>query len=79
MKSTVICYKMKEPVVYNKGTKYETSRDTFLAYYTYKSVAEAQKEVDEINSTHPAEQWNKTKIDWDKVDYYFVSEQEEMY
>ena len=74
-----ICYKMKEKVYYNKGTKSERTHDTFLAYYTYKSKEEAQKDVDEINRTHPAEEKNGTPIDWNKVDYYFVNEQEEMY
>lgn len=77
--STVICYKMKKPVVYNPGTKYERYWDEFLAYYTYKSVEEASEEVAEINTTHPAKLWNGAPIDWDLVDHFFVSEQEEMY
>lgn len=42
---TTICYKTSNPIVYNA--------DTFLAYYTYKTREEAQKEVDEINTTKP--------------------------
>ena len=76
---TVICYKMKEPVVYNRGTKYESTCDHFLSYYTYKTQEEAQKEVDEINATKPAKLWNGEKVDWNKVDHFFVSDQEEMY
>ena len=77
--STVICYKMKEPVCYNKGTKWEKTHDEFLAYYTYKNVEEAKKEVEEINRTKPAKLWNGAPVDWEKVAYFFVSEQEEMY
>ena len=77
--STVICYKTKKPIFYNKGTKHETSCDTFLSYYTYKTPEEAQKEADELNRTKPAKLWNREEIDWEKIDYFFVSEQEEMY
>lgn len=77
--STVICFRTKTPVIYNKGTKYETSCDHFLAYYTYKSVAEAEKEVAEMNAAHPAKLFNGDPIDWNVVKEFFVSEQEEMY
>lgn len=76
--STVICYKTKNPEIFNKGTKYEKICDTFLAYYTYKSVEEAQKEVDEINKTKPEKLWNGELAKCDERTY-FVSEQEEMY
>ena len=75
---TAICYKTKAPVVYNKGTKYESACNHFLSYYTYKSQEEAQKEVDEINRTKPEALWNGNKVDWNKVDYFFVNDQEEM-
>lgn len=75
---TAVCYKTKAPVVYNKGTKWETTEDKFLSYYTYKSQEEAQKEVDEINRTKPEALWNGQKIDWTKTDYFFVTDQEEM-
>lgn len=76
--ATVICYKTNKPMICNKGTKYESSHDTFLAYYTYKSVEEAQKEVDEINKTKPEKLWNGELAKCDERTY-FVSEQEEMY
>lgn len=46
--STVICYKVKKPVNRGAGDVW-----TFLAWYTYKNISDAQKEVDEINRTHP--------------------------
>ena len=76
---TTICYKVKEPVVYNRDTKYEKSYNQFLSYYTYKTKEEAQKEVDEINATKPAKLWNGDKVDWTEVDHFFVDDQEEMY
>lgn len=78
MMMTVICYKTHEPVVYNKGTKYEKKHDTFLAYYTHKSKEEAQKEVDRLNSEKPERLWNGELAHCDERTY-FVSEQEEMY
>lgn len=75
---TAICYKTKAPIVYKKGTKHESSCDHFFSYYTYKTKEEAQKEVDKINRTKPKALWNGKKIDWTKIDYFFVTDQEEM-
>lgn len=77
--SNTICYKTKEPVYYNKGTKYESSCDTFLAYYTHKSDEEALREVEKLNAEKPAKLWNGDKVDWKKVEYFFVHKQEEMF
>lgn len=76
--STVICYKQSEPTIYNKGTIHEKSCDTFLAYYTYKSVEEAQKEVDEINTNKPERLFNRELAHCD-TRTYFVQEQPEMF
>lgn len=74
---TVICYKLDKPVIYNKGTKWEKTEDTFLAYYTHKTVEEAQKEVDIINTEKPEKLWNGEPADYEHR-IYFASEQEEM-
>ena len=79
MKQTVICYRTINPVYYNKGTKWETSCDHFLAYYTYKTVEEAKREVKEMNKNHSAKDGIGLPIDWTVVKEFFVSEQEEMY
>lgn len=79
MKQTVVCYKTINPVYYNKGTEWEKSCDQFLAYYTYKTVEEAKKEVAEINKNHPNKDTCGNPIDWTKVKEFFVSEQKEMY
>jgi hypothetical protein len=66
--STVICYRLHEPVIYNKGTKYEKVHYTFLhCYVSGKNAREnAQAECDELNKTAT-----------DRV--YYVSEQKDMY
>lgn len=79
MKQTVICYKTIEPKYYNKGTKYESSCDEFLAYYTYQTIEEARKTVEEMNKKHVEKDGAGNPIDWTKIAYFFVDEQEEMY
>lgn len=66
MMITVICYETK-------------NGDSYLAYYTYKTKEEAQKEVDELNTIKPIKLRNGEAIDWNNVNYFFVDEQEEMY
>ena len=75
---TVICYKTKVPTIYNAGTKYQSQCDTFLAYYTYKAVAEAAAECEELNTNKPDQLWNGAPIDWTKIDYFYPDEQEPM-
>lgn len=79
MTTSTICYKTKTPVYYNKGTKWEKTCDTFLAYPTYKSFEDAQKEAEELNKNKPATLWNKQEIDWEKVDYFFADSQEDVF
>ena len=67
--TNTICYKMKEKFY---------GEDTFLVYYSYKDIAEIQAEVDRLNTEKPAALKNGKLIDWNKVDYFFVSAQEEM-
>ena len=45
--ATTICYKLNTPIIYNKGTKWEKSCDTFLERYANPKTAQA--EVDELN------------------------------
>lgn len=64
--SRVICYREK------------STGNTFLAYYTYKDMEEAQKEAEEINRTKPEKLFNGLPANCDKFEY-FASEQETMY
>lgn len=75
---TVICYKQNVPTVYNKGTKWEKTCDTFLAYQTYKTLEEAQRECDEMNANKPERLFNGQLAKCDER-VYFAQVQEEMY
>lgn len=79
MMMTVVCYETKEPVFYNKGTEYERTHTTFLSYYTYATIEQAQIEVDRLNTEKPATLQNGQTIDWAKVKRFFVSQQENMF
>ena len=67
---TVICYKTKTPMY---------GDDKFLAYYTYKTVRDAQIEAEQLNAEKPARLITGAPINWDLVDYFYASEQEEMW
>lgn len=67
----VICYKVVEPVIYNKGTKYEKKEWTFLEYecHNVQDIEQVKKRVAELNAHHERE----------NVDYYYIDTQEPMY
>lgn len=73
-----ICYKTTNPTVYNKGTKWEKTCDTFLAYYTHKNDTDAQAEVDRLNIEKP-EFLPTGEAALCNERTYFVNKQEEMY
>ena len=68
--ANVVCYKTK--------TK-RYGNDEYLAYYSYKTVEEIEREVEELNTNKPATLWNGVAIDWNNVAYFFIDKQEEMY
>ena len=73
MMMNVICYKVKNPVIYNKGTEWEKKVDTFLKGYFCGTEKELETRVAELNA-------QEIKIeDGMEVDYYFGDKQEEMY
>ena len=74
-----ICYKTKKPVVYNKGTKWETSHDTFLLCYAYGTDEQVQADVDRLNAEKPATTGGGIPIDWENIEYLFRHKQGEMY
>lgn len=78
MMMNTLCYKTKVPTVYNKGTKYEKSCDTFLLCYLYQKDDEVQALCDRLNNERP-DSYNGIKIDWENIDHLFVNKQEEMY
>lgn len=75
-----ICYKLKEPIIYYKGTKQECNLgDDFLAYYFCGNEKTPELEVEKLNKERPAFMKNGTPIDWSKVNYFYVNMQEDMY
>ena len=73
-----ICYQTKVPTVYNKGTKWEKSCDTFLLCYAYGTDEQVQADIDRLNAERPAD-FHGIKIEWDNIDHLFLNKQGEMY
>lgn len=71
-----ICYKTKNPIVYNAGTPYEKTESFFLSYFSYAPRAEVEAEAERLNTEKPKQLWNGQKIDWDKIDYFYADAQE---
>ena len=74
-----ICYKVAEPVVYNKGTKHKSSCDEFLACYHYNKE-EAKQECEKLNSdAEYRNEWERKHGISHEAKTYFVGEQPMMY
>lgn len=74
-----ICYKTKVPTIYNKGTEWEKSCDTFLLCYFYGTDEEVQAEIDRLNAEKPNTTTGGVMIDWTNIDHLFLHRQGEMY
>jgi len=70
MIKTVICYKVRKPMF---------NCDHFLAYYTSKTLEQAQAEAEKMNSEKPDKLFNGQSIDWNNVIEFYADRQEEMY
>lgn len=79
MMMNVVCYKMKEPVVYNKGTQWESSCDTFLYKYVYGNEVHAQDLANELNQMLMNGVATHDGLDMTKIAKFYPSRQEEMY
>lgn len=77
--ANALCYKTKNPVIYNKGTKWEKQDDEFLAMYVSYNDTEAQTIVEKLNKDKPTILPNGRPIDWNNVEYFFINKQDEMY
>lgn len=71
----VICYKLKQPIVYNYGMRYETSENSFLSYYTTGNLDDARAELNKHRSLHNC---CGHPINWDDISYFYADEQEMM-
>lgn len=72
----VVCYHTKEPVYYNKGTKWEKTCDRFLLCYA-GSTENALEVIAECKAN--PEYVKKMGVDPNEIKDYFVSYQESMY
>lgn len=74
-----ICYKVKKPVIYNEGTIWEKSCDTFLARYGGSKEA-TEKQIALLNSDESAkaEFCAKQRLIADEIAYFFLNVQEEI-
>lgn len=73
-----ICYKVKNPIVFNKGTIYEKSCNTFLACYGEQTLDATLRKVEKLNNNIFAKAQfcaEHTLIAKD-IDYFFVNTQE---
>ena len=77
-KIPVICYKVKEPVVYNKGTKWEKSCDKFLACYGYANAEENKRLVNVLNMDEEAKGMfcDEHRLNANEIEYFYHHEQE---
>lgn len=76
-----VCYQTKEPVIYNKGSKYERQESNFL--YVQAGAWNAQSIVDELNAKLAAGETVDTrtgaKFDLTNINHFYVAESSEMY
>ena len=78
--NNVICYRTNKPVVYNAGTKYETSCDHFLLCYMYgMPINECEAIVKDLNERRPST-YKNIYIEWKRLDIkeLYVSQQDAM-
>lgn len=64
----VVSYILKEPLIFNKGTKWEKRDDTFLLTTLYVQTEEEAKEIAEKmwkEKTYPIEEY--TRYTWNDV------------
>ena len=77
--SLTLCYKTKNPVIYNEGTQWESKHSTFLFCYLGNTKRETAESIcNRLNTEKPSKLWNGHIIDWDEIDYFYLNEQEEM-
>lgn len=78
MMINAICYKLKTPIVYNKGTRYEKSCNTFLACYG-GSMEATQCKVNQLNNDTTAKEefCAEHRLVASSIDYFYVNTQEE--
>ena len=72
-----VCYTTKEPVVYNKGTKWEKTYSHFLFVQANKD--KGTKLVDRLNAMLAEGVEKYELLDMTKIDHFYLDKSEEMY
>lgn len=77
--ANTICYKLKKPVIYNQGTRYEKKKNTFLACYGYDDIEDHNARLHELNTNEKAKKefCEYYRIDINNVEYFFNNVQDE--
>jgi len=77
--ANTICYKLKKPVVYNKGTSWEQEHYTFLACYGSDNIENHNARLHKLNTDEQArkEFCEYYRIDVNNVEYFFNNVQDE--
>ncbi len=72
-----VCYQTKEPVIYNKGGKYESRCSEFLYVQARKDNGTAL--VEKLNNLLAEGATRYELLDMTKIDHFYLNTSEEMY
>ena len=72
-----VCYTTKEPVIYNKGTKWEKTYSNFLFMQAHKE--NGTELVDRLNAMLAEGVKKYEWLDMTKIDHFCLDKSEEMY
>ena len=72
-----VCYTMKEPVVYNRGTQWEKTCSDFLFVQANKD--NGTELVDKLNAMLAEGVEKYELLDMTKIDHFYLDKSEEMY
>lgn len=77
MKLYGVCYQTKKPVIYNKGTKYESQCSNFL--YVQARKDNGTEMVNKLNNLLTEGATHYELLDLTKIDHFYLDVSEEMY
>lgn len=72
-----VCYTTKEPVIYNKGSKYESRESNFL--YVQARKDNGTELVNKLNAMLAEGVTRYELLDLTKIDHFYLNPSEEMY
>ena len=72
-----VCYQTKKPVIYNKGTKYESQCSEFL--YVQARKDNGTEMVEKLNNLLAEGATRYELLDLTKIDHFYLNVSEEIY